>query len=520
MRFNSKLEAMLFALMKLNQIKENYSDNNTISKYIEKIKEAFENHEQNMDVVCDYLAKIVSQISREDGKQVQLIISDISTSEYKQTPQERFENPLARRAESELFAHLLVSPTKLMMQSVNRISIVILAAIDILKNEDPKRLNKFLFSLSRMASPIACGAFSMKTPFVEEIEKILRDNNNKKLAEIMHIHFKFARYTSRSIPINAPDRSPVGKLAEIVKKYPGNFFEIIKQKNSDGKTARSYISDVLMEKSELYTYNPKKGRKGRKGRNKELRIMPTNMLSLLRSSQRDYESDLPMRLDVWVPDCRGQEPDFESPYVMDVINNDTPYVSGPSGMTNLLLGQMEFMANFENVALKQNYLNATAAYIVGAGFHSLHEVIGPAQYSLDLVPGYHVFVPGKLKSESEAKLPSSPQYNVFFMQQAAIDPQFTEERNTAWQRYLKFFENVYMPKHFPLEKAVVSDAKSAHSSLMITLADATHLSLTSTLMRTTLSKKLFFKQEELSDGINKISELTERKIQNISIGCS
>ncbi len=451
MKFSSKLEMMSFALIKLNQIREQERENKAIEDCIKNIKEAFENHEQDPTIICNHLKDILPDpISDNAKEQIKTLIEDIGISDYKQTPQEKFDNPLARRAESELFAHLLVSPTALMMESVKLVSKEILKALQLSETDNPKVLEKFLACCIKEdeEDTIICGAFQQK-PLFNDVKKILEENNSNQLAEIIYIHYKFGLKLSRDIPIYASrrDKPPVGKLAEIVNNYKSEkgFFYDITQYGSTGTDARTYISGPLMYKSELYS---KIGSRGRKGDLDMSMSKLSGRLSLMRADQPEYEINLPERKEEWwVPDCKGQDPDFNSPYVLDLINNDALYVSGPSGMTSLLLAQMEFMANLETIALKQNYLNAVTAYIVGAGFHSLHEVIGPAQYALDLVPRYTVFVPGKEKSPQEEKLPAAPQYNVFFKQQCDLDPEFKNNREAAWQRYLDFFQNIYIPTH-------------------------------------------------------------------------
>lgn len=110
-------------------------------------------------------------------------------------------------------------------------------------------------------------------------------------------------------------------------------------------------------------------------------------------------------------------------------------------MTSLLLTQMELLNNFDQISLKQNYLSAVVAYIVGGGFHSLHEVIGPAQYVLKIVPEYAIQPP----DTKDGKLAPPPNYYVFYHQQMTIDPEFAERRQMAWQRYLNFYEKIYLP---------------------------------------------------------------------------
>jgi hypothetical protein len=81
------------------------------------------------------------------------------------------------------------------------------------------------------------------------------------------------------------------------------------------------------------------------------------------------------------------------------------------------------------------------SYVVGGGFHSLHEVLAPAQYSYHLIPGYNVKVP------EVGVLASPPNYSDFFIQQAAIDPEFNARRQLAWTKYLTYFKDIYAPLH-------------------------------------------------------------------------
>jgi hypothetical protein len=439
MQFRSKPEAMSYALMKLSLMQKKDKENKAILTCSERIKIAFEKHEQNTNVLCLYLTELLPFISNEDIKQVKSLIKRIQSSDFRQSLQEKFENPLGRRFESELFSGLFLNPTEAMMHAVNRISIEILKTI----NKENNIVKKFLdaFTLTESRTILSCGAFK-EAPTIEHIEDILKTNSPKQFAEILYIHLIFVQHISRGIPIEAPSREPVGKLAHILKNLPADlkakdhkeFFEGIKEKDQRAQSLRCYISDVLFYQSPLFTYLPGKGRQG------SLQLEEsTQCLSLMRRSQAEYNVGLPIRKDNhWIPDCIGHSPDFLSPYVLDAINNNAIYISGPSGMTSMLLGQMEFIANLEDVRLKQCYLSAAVAYIVGPGFHSLHEVIGPAQYCLGLVPGYPVHVPEKDK-------PIAPRYDIYFQQQMALDPEFSKRRDIAWERYLHFFENDYLP---------------------------------------------------------------------------
>lgn len=91
-------------------------------------------------------------------------------------------------------------------------------------------------------------------------------------------------------------------------------------------------------------------------------------------------------------------------------------------------------------ALKQEYLAAVAAYIVGGGFHSLHEVIGPASYVLDLIPDYQVTV----TDTKTLKTAPPPNYYAFYKLLTNNDPEFAEKREKSWQNYLAYFEKNYV----------------------------------------------------------------------------
>ena len=453
MHFKSRIEAYSTAIILLERIKKTIlTDGNMahkkINQCIEKIKTAIENHEKNPQVVADYLKQLAHEKSL-PAKDIKAIIGlrrDILASDYKQTTREKFENPLARRAESELPIILLQDPTKAMMESVKRVSDEIIKLIDDLGNN----FNFVSRVFSESAHIISLGAFKT-VPTAADIKKILLENDPEKLPEIMHIHFKFAQNITRTMPIiNAPARKPVGKLAEIVKKiWPGKpaetFFSEGLAKQGE---MRSYIADTVIYKSQLFTAIPGRGRTG------TFSQQLTNQTGLMLRGQEEYEINLTKYDFRWGADCKNQPADLNSQYVLDLVDNDAVYVAGPSGMTSLFLGQMEILANFESEALKKNYLTAVVSYIVGGGFHSLHEVIGPAQFCLNLVPGYHVTPP------VQGILSAPPNYNQFFTQQAAIDPEFADRHKQSWDQYLQFFTDHHAMKHipeFPLEKSVTPE---------------------------------------------------------------
>ena len=428
------MEAYSFSLswlVELNAARESMSSaqQRALADGIEAIKISMENHEQNTAKVTEQLAGVneVFQDVSTKGKLTRLI-HDIATSDYTQTPEEKFENPFARRAESELGVMLLTNPTTAMMTSVGRISEEIIKLMD---DQSDYVLQRFSQFFAEDAHVIALGAPKV-APTPESVKKILRDNNTAQLAEIMHIHFKFSQAITREVPIRqAPQRKPVGRLADITAGFSvGGDDDFFRSKIADasylGRVFRAYISDELMYRSPLYTAFQGRGRAGTFDQTR------THQLGLMLRGQERFEVGLPTHSSAWAADCKSQPADLTSPYVTDLINNDAVYVAGPSGMTSMFLNQMEVLANFENEELKKNYLSAVVAYIVGGGFHSLHEVIGPAQYALNIVPGYNI-----QKPSHEQKAPA-PNYHQFFAQQALIDSEFGARREAAWDNYLTY----------------------------------------------------------------------------------
>ena len=373
------------------------------------------------------------------------------TNHYQQTPLEKFQNPLARRLESEQAITLLQHPTEAMMISVYRVSREI---INFLYDEERHWKKIYQPDLQEDSHVIAFGAFK-ELPTYRQVKRLLDDNDPNMLAEIMFIHYKIGALI-RNRPISYPSiRAPIGRLAELIRDFdhqgpPISFFEEgLKIPGREGFRYREYISNTVFYKSPLYTAPGNRGRCG------EIEYILTHQLGLFLQEQIVHAAGLPVHSSTWVADCKAQKPDFESQYVIDLIENDAVYVAGPSGMTSILLGQMEVLANFETEILKQNYLSAVLAYIVAGGFHSIHEVVGPAQYVLNLIPGYRVVVPVK------GVMAPPPNYSQFFEQQSVIDSEFESRTNQAWDQYMVYFKDNYCANYRPeLLEAFQSSAPS------------------------------------------------------------
>lgn len=450
MNFKSKTEAYSYIILLLTQLNQKVvqrafkkdSSVFTIKDCIHELQRLMENHEQDLQCVAVSLDKLMLSdiFIPKELELLKTLKTGLLSSDYCQSIKEKYENPLARRMESEIAIALLQHPTSAMMVAVKKVSKRILLLINQL--DMPK--GQFKMNYLRLFTPsyhvISFGAED--EPSVESIKEILNTNRPEQLAEIMHVHYKFAQGIFRNIPIKSPARQPVGKLAEIVNylwdEEPEKFFSKGLSDPSSGALYRRYISDNLLYESSLYKALANRGKNP-----DDFITNGTQQLGLMRWGQEEHEVGLAKHQSVWVADCKAQGANLNSQYVRDLVENDAVYISGPSGMTSVLLGQMEILANFKREDLKKHYLTAIMSYIVAPGFHSIHEVIGPAQYALELVPGYKIHVP------QQGKLAPPPNYNHFFMQQAAIDKEFALRRDFAWQNYLRYFHDQYVPKYLP-----------------------------------------------------------------------
>lgn len=141
MNFKSRTEAYSYAISLLTQLSKQHigvvSDktNTTFSLFnacISNLKIAMENHEQDLKIIANFIEELISQgdILPNEEALLRELSFNILNSTYQQTIKEKFDNPLARRWESELAIILLCNPTEAMMQAVQEVSAQILCFID------------------------------------------------------------------------------------------------------------------------------------------------------------------------------------------------------------------------------------------------------------------------------------------------------------------------------------------------------------------------------------------------------
>lgn len=433
--FNSRPEAYSYIYRFLNNIVANYESPESkiiFNNAILIIQQALLDHEQNHLVIVENLVRteLSNILNHEDRTSLETIFTKLRSSDFKQSRQDMWHNMFGRRLESEIAIMLLLNPTAKCMQVVGDVSEMIIkvieanldwitrnpssedVAVNILNRKIKAIINSFLNSLTSEEDIIALGSFNKK-PSIDEVFEILRDNNYKNIVQILHIHYKFAQYAFRDLPelpTKSGRSSPVHERADATNT---NFYE-----------------------TPLYTICPHRGRAGRLNHRIE---NLTNQLGLM----LHYQDKIDIPQDIgpkWLPDCLGQLPVLnpdEQDYkiVRDCIENDVPYIAGYSGMCSLMMPLMMKLLDDSLLQQQQLYLCAVIAYIVGGGFHSIHEVLAPCANILNIIPGYLVAIPGDEKAPP-------PNYQLFFDMIIDVDPEFNSRLSDIFTNYNSFLNRI------------------------------------------------------------------------------
>ena len=205
MMFRSRSEGYMYTLCLLDIMYKKFANNSeesiAIKKAISGIRVLLENHEKDTSIASDFLLNIpiniVNKLNLDLNKLLKDTANNLAISNYTQTKQEKWDNPFGRRFESQLQIELLLNPTVLMMDSVRKISFVIIEIIEF----DPSIGERFVKTLSDMSHVISFGAFKGE-PLIIDVINILFENSPQNLTQIMFMHFKFALECSRLLPFD------------------------------------------------------------------------------------------------------------------------------------------------------------------------------------------------------------------------------------------------------------------------------------------------------------------------------
>lgn len=431
MAFNSIFKAVLFLIDELSRLGASTAKNDLIFA----LRREAENHQRDVHVLHQHVLNYQKTLEPNsvDYAVIDKLKDMLSESDFsliEPNPQDLFENPLSRRFETEITASLYHQPTKCMMKAVREVSLKILERLE--KMPYLRRGEMLHYCNQMNADSFMFGAFPI-TPTMEEIRALLLKNDTKELAHILAVHFTYGKYIFRDEEfINKSPKKPIAGLKACIAelesgRYKDNEEEFFRSMNG---TKIRYIMDELMYQGPLY-----KACDGGRGRGRFYHNYST-MMGLMTVNQFEYQLDISAYPGPkWCADVQCRRADFESPYVKDMLFNESVYVSGPSGMLTVLIPVMELLCNFQSIAQKQSYLAAVMAYLGQGGLHSMHEVLGPAEFYLGLVPGYKISVP------TYDCLAEPPNFNHFFEMMSSVDLEFSSRIDEGWQRFMIFYQN-------------------------------------------------------------------------------
>jgi hypothetical protein len=441
--FSSRPEAYTYIIYMLREWRENYSGNVValLDDCIEFFKISYENHEQDVAVLEQKLSGIKG-LSYSHQKELEIIKESLATISNNNSND---SNVLSRRFESELACQLIKSPTKKMMEVIQDLSNAIIQLIEVYRDFDDKLyvegLDFFLKELE--GSDIVFGSFKEK-PTLDKVIAILKENNPKDFVKIQFIAFMFSRSVIGPLPLtNLPPQNPTGLFQKILDNYlktvevqkEDEFFSYqIMAAKEDGYAFRTFIPSKLFYGDELYTQGVNRGRKGPRKTH-----LNTNQLGLMKLEQSAHSKGLDFIPDqIWCADAQAQDADEHSIYYTTALGNDCPYITGPSGMSGFFINSLFLLLNPQQIESIQAYSLGMIAYIVGAGFHSINEIVIPLVKCVDLLPDYPVY-------QGLDYLKSPPLYNIYFKTVGKFDHEFTELREQTWENYLDYFESDYIP---------------------------------------------------------------------------
>lgn len=267
--------------------------------------------------------------------------------------------------------------------------------------------------------------------------------------EIMAIHTMFSEKTLKKVPLIVSDDSlpePGNPVFDtILQEYSSQhdpielstFFASMRLSDEAGNTFRRFVSDAMMYKKPFYWFEPDRGR----GKPEFSRT--TSTLGVMRCKLPSMQEKLPritppgpLRTD-WTT-CHVS---CSSKMVAAFMRHETPFISSYSGTASLGANLMIATNALKTLEEQQIYFSNFVGYITGSGFHSLHEVLAPVVYCLNLWPRTDYPIDDLTSPETY----HAPQYHSYFQLMAAIDPQFATLRTQAWEQYLDWYDSVYIP---------------------------------------------------------------------------
>ncbi|WP_428411114.1 hypothetical protein [Legionella sp.] len=392
-----------------------------IKALIKEIKVLFHNHEQQFSVLGFVLQQNLIQnkaISENLKLFISEIINDVKHPDFKSYFEittlsiEDLQCRIGRFFESTLAVNMLMNPSPKTWCCINKVSERIIECISLVRQQEA--FEPFLADLGPDSKSgktpnlaLAFGRYSNK-PTINDVIVTLKEQ--KDIVRIMLIQFMFMR-----------DIYPLFEFDPQTQA-------LIKEYGYGGELAK-YIEAVGAKDIGPFFWNyPKFATYKDRGRGKFIPYTSTRLGISILPEDRD---EFPRAATNWCPDCLCQEADLNSPYTRFLLQQDIPYVAGPSGMTTLLSSAMLFLGQFANEDEHNHYILAIMSFITGGGLHSIHEVLTVPCERLGLLKAYRPF--GK----------KAGNYQDFF-DLFSFDERVTKNIDDAWDSTVS-----WLCKHFP-----------------------------------------------------------------------
>ncbi|HIC7358120.1 TPA: Dot/Icm T4SS effector kinase LegK4 [Legionella pneumophila] len=456
--FKSRPEAYTYMIMLLTQWKSCYEIpemHKELDEIIAEIKVAYENHEQ--DVVK--ITRLLEQLSKADwvlnSHKALLSVLIKSFAEIKQ-PDAGYDDILPRRFESDFVSHLIKTPTAKMMAAIKQVSDAIVKILEQYEHSPTESfeyevLQDFLEQM--VQSDILFGAPKEKIQ-ISDVINILKANRPEDFVQIQHISFKFAQVALRDLALHdLPKNDLTGSFLEILRKYQAKYmpeetslFDLYhhmaalrdnnasKVKKGEGYRFRAFICDELFYGDEIFSTGDNRGREGKPNQR-----LQTNQVGLMKFEHSAHTKGLlTLNGQSWYADCKTQLPNYDSIHYLSALKTDCPYITGPSGMTSLFMNMMFLLLNPKDQEVILSYSLGVMAYVVGAGYHSIKEILIPMVKCVGIMPDYP-------QHNGIEYLTAPPLYNHYFKAIEEFDKEFAGLHEKIWQEHLAYFRMTYMP---------------------------------------------------------------------------
>ncbi|HIG0328332.1 TPA: Dot/Icm T4SS effector kinase LegK4 [Legionella pneumophila] len=456
--FKSKPEAYTYMIMLLTQWKSCYETpemNKELDEIIAEIKVVYENHEQDVVKVITLL----EHLSKADGllNSHKALLSVLIKSLANVQQQELgHDDILPRRFESDVVSHLIKTPTAKMMAAIKQVSDAIIKILEQYEHSPTESfeyqvLQDFLEQM--VQSDILFGAPKEKIQ-ISDVIKILKENRPEDFVQIQHISFKFAQVALRDLALHdLPKHEPKGAFLEILRKYQAKYapeetslFDLYhhmaavrdqnasKVKKGEGYRFRAFICDELFYGDEIFSTGDNRGRQGKPNQR-----LQTDQVGLMKFEHSAHTKGLlNLNGQSWYADCKTQLPNHDSIHYLSALKTDCPYITGPSGMTSLFMNMMFLLLNPKDQDVILSYSLGVMTYVVGAGYHSIKEILIPMVKCVGIMPDYP-------QHNGIEYLTAPPLYNHYFRAIEEFDKEFAGIHEKIWQEHLAYFRMVYMP---------------------------------------------------------------------------